>query len=302
MRNVRATWPGRTLLASDAPSTLFEGETLHLFAAWDAFPAGDLSLSWTVDGARVPEALRVPMPCQVQQDDTLVRLFGARRVAAAERAGDHAAATELAVKYQLVSDQTNYLVVLQRADAEKAINLPELKTVPQMMAAGWGGTSSVQDTSVKVRKFCAPPEVCVKMYVAVAAPAMDMDMDIPEALFARSPQCEQAWPDHEDGTLITPAELLGRLWEYAKMHGGLPPSLRDILPLLPIAVASKLLDLATSCGAEETLRIFYAALLSLSRQGVGERQLQRHLARNAGATRPGTPWAVATSASGWALP
>jgi Ca-activated chloride channel homolog len=52
-------------------------------------------------------------------------------------------AAQLALQYQLVSPYTNYLVVAVRAEGEKAQDLPVLRKMPQMLAAGWGGSSSV---------------------------------------------------------------------------------------------------------------------------------------------------------------
>jgi hypothetical protein len=48
----------------------------------------------------------------------------------------------LALNYQLLSRWTNFLVIAERAD--KAEDLPELHQVPQMLAAGWGGTAQVR--------------------------------------------------------------------------------------------------------------------------------------------------------------
>ena len=48
-----------------------------------------------------------------------------------------------ALDYQLVSKWTNYLVVAERAEGEKATHLPELRKVKQTLAAGWGGTGQV---------------------------------------------------------------------------------------------------------------------------------------------------------------
>ena len=51
---------------------------------------------------------------------------------------------ELAVHYQLVTDETNFILVHQRDASEKALEMPDAHKVSQMMPAGWGGTGSVQ--------------------------------------------------------------------------------------------------------------------------------------------------------------
>ena len=49
---------------------------------------------------------------------------------------------ELAVAYRLVTDETNFILVQERAEADKAQEMPDAHTVPQMLAAGWGGVGS----------------------------------------------------------------------------------------------------------------------------------------------------------------
>ncbi len=50
---------------------------------------------------------------------------------------------DLAVAYKLVTDETNFILVHERSEADKAQEMPEAHKVSQMLAAGWGGTGSV---------------------------------------------------------------------------------------------------------------------------------------------------------------
>jgi len=52
-------------------------------------------------------------------------------------------AQELAVQYQLVTDETNFILVYERAADERALEMPEAHQVAQMLPAGWGGAGSV---------------------------------------------------------------------------------------------------------------------------------------------------------------
>lgn len=52
-------------------------------------------------------------------------------------------AQTLAVAYKLVTDETNFILVHERSQEEKALEMPDGHKVPQMLAAGWGGTGSV---------------------------------------------------------------------------------------------------------------------------------------------------------------
>ena len=53
---------------------------------------------------------------------------------------------QIAVQYQLVTDETNFILVHERDAAEQALEMPTAHQVPQMMPAGWGGAGTV--------KFC----------------------------------------------------------------------------------------------------------------------------------------------------
>ena len=59
-------------------------------------------------------------------------------------------ALQTAIFYQLVSPYTNYLVVDEIADEQKGQELPALRKVPQMLAAGHGGMGSVYNLSVNM--------------------------------------------------------------------------------------------------------------------------------------------------------
>ena len=66
-------------------------------------------------------------------------MAGAKRIESA----DAESRLALALQYQLLTDATNFIVVHERAEGEKATDLPELQRVAQMHAAGWGGVGSV---------------------------------------------------------------------------------------------------------------------------------------------------------------
>jgi Ca-activated chloride channel family protein len=65
-----------------------------------------------------------------------------------------------AVRYQLVSDETDYLITVVREADEKADASPELQVVPQMLAAGWGSSSSMR-YSMGARVCANVSEVCM---------------------------------------------------------------------------------------------------------------------------------------------
>jgi hypothetical protein len=76
----------------------------------------------------------------VRQDETLVRLGGAGELSTAKTTEETLA---IAMKYQLLSDQSNLFLVHVRAESEKATSLPKLQQVAQMQAAGQSGYGTV---------------------------------------------------------------------------------------------------------------------------------------------------------------
>ena len=128
--------------------SVFDGDTVNVFALLGQFPAGQVRLL----GKRTDDEAPQEIGCAVfagelESADTLARMAGAVRLGSIDTNAVTVTmpdAAALAVAYQLVTDQTNFLLVHERADGEKAIDMPELQKVPQMVPAGWGGTGTVR--------------------------------------------------------------------------------------------------------------------------------------------------------------
>jgi Ca-activated chloride channel family protein len=121
---------------------------------WQSKPAGHAAagqalMSWTqiqthdstLDGLKMVQTIYpngTPTPCPVVWDNSM----DLSRIAVAMRLNDITQAKErerLAVEYQLVTSETNLILVHERAENEKANDLPELHQVKPMLAAGWSG-------------------------------------------------------------------------------------------------------------------------------------------------------------------
>ncbi|MEE8271653.1 MAG: VIT and VWA domain-containing protein, partial [Alphaproteobacteria bacterium] len=158
-RTTAVRWPAapdRSL--PDPIGAVYDGDTLHVFGWFTDWPEGTVALDVTLENGRVvthEAAIRgfgestdgaAPAPAAppsgATPEDalppTLARVAAARRMSAME---DDTAAADRAVRYQLMSRWTNYLVIHVRAEGERADDLPELRKVPQVMAAGWHGLS-----------------------------------------------------------------------------------------------------------------------------------------------------------------
>ena len=141
MRSVEASkvtvqWPGKPLWQSAVPLRLYENETLHLFAKFRKPPSDVPTLTWTMDRQHFQCK---PVEILQRQDETLVRMGGASQMKTAKSAPE---TTALALKYQLLSQESNLILVHVRSVEEKASSLPELQQIAQMQAAGQDGFGS----------------------------------------------------------------------------------------------------------------------------------------------------------------
>lgn len=141
--DMQVDWGVQPLWQSRLPRQLFDGETVHVFTQLATGPTAAPSLRWQAEGQRR----------QAQADalgidalGSVARMAGAKRMVEALSSEE---ALALALKYQLVSTQTNLILVHVRAEEDKATGLPALQQVEQMLAAGWGGFGRVLESTVQ---------------------------------------------------------------------------------------------------------------------------------------------------------
>jgi Ca-activated chloride channel homolog len=141
-------WPegARPQWMTPLPRSVFDGDTVNVYALFERAPRGAVSLvgqggdepAKAVGSAVLPEALEAA--------DTLSRMAVSARllaVAGMQVSSQVLDRARLAVDYQLVSEHTNFLLVHERADADKATDMPVLHQVAQMVPAGYGGAGTV---------------------------------------------------------------------------------------------------------------------------------------------------------------
>ena len=168
---LQLVWPVAPQWQSALPDSVFAGDTVHVFAGFGQVLSGQVQLS--IEGGT---QVNVPMTPLENKD--------VPRIAAARRLGDMSCTIadearknierELAVKYQLLSPWTNFLVIAERAD--KAEELPELQKVPQMLAAGWGGSGAmpVCSSPTRTRKPRARMMVCEGVGLRTGTDSIDL--------------------------------------------------------------------------------------------------------------------------------
>lgn len=121
---------------------VFGGDTLHVYAGLSTEATGNVKLVMKLeDGREVSQV--VNLASSEKAWEALPRVATAARIEDLDK-DRPALAEELSNQYQLVTKHTNYLILDIKAEDEKAEDLPALAKVTQMMAAGWGGTSSAR--------------------------------------------------------------------------------------------------------------------------------------------------------------
>lgn len=138
VRDLAVLWARPASWKTSPGKALFVGETVHAFAGFAGAGRADAELSW-VEGEK-QHRLSLDGDPVVLPGATLARLAAAMRLRAAGAEEREA----LALRYQLVTDCTNFLIVHHRADGERSPMLPSLRRVDHMAVAGLGGTRSMR--------------------------------------------------------------------------------------------------------------------------------------------------------------
>jgi len=135
-QSARLLWPAAPEWQTRLPRSLFNQEAIAVFAGLKNKPEGALNLQYTSgDGTQITETFSVsPWPGDPQ---FLLRVGTALRIQEFEN-GLHThltvdEVTQLAVTNNLVSQYTNYMVMMERAESEKSVDLPRIVNVKQMM-------------------------------------------------------------------------------------------------------------------------------------------------------------------------
>ena len=316
---MRVEWPQSMGLrwVQALPAYAFSGDALNVAAFAEtagAQTAGVVRLWGCIDGAPGEQLLAQAELAVVESSaNTLARVVAcachAQPLTQDSAKQDHAlTALELALRYQLVTDETNFVLVHERTAAEKALEMPLLHKVPQMLAAGWGGSGSVVSEPHLVfsnrSTACAAPSYASMITPSVwrtnrasasvrvdpSGPMGMDDYDIPAFLRKQSADAPQyVYRSAPDDAGITPAELSN--WLAAHAQADWPTSCAGLRHIgLGLALCEWLeLELARDAREADVVMAFIAVVLGLgfTRQGVG--LVMRALK---GAIRPDKPLAA----------
>lgn len=182
LSDLRLEWPQGVvpLWVSPLRASVFDGDAVSVYALLAHQTAGEVRLLGCVDGRAEPQEIsRATLPERLTETDTVSRLVASVRIQNVPHAEHKVAASlaaALAVNYQLVTDHTNFLLVHERADADKAIDMPALHKVAHMVPAGWGGMgvlasrSSLGDTGIRFSMMDAAATVTPAVWRSASPP------------------------------------------------------------------------------------------------------------------------------------
>jgi len=150
-KDVVITWPDKNSTQTPVQlNSIFDGDTVHVFSRSQSKPEGNVAIQVLLQN---DESWSYSLPLIHMPDINKHQLSTLCRIAADASLGEleQQQATEKALTYQLMSEWTNFLVVDQMPYGEDAQDLPELRQVPHMLAAGWGGAGDAISFSIKER-------------------------------------------------------------------------------------------------------------------------------------------------------
>jgi len=227
MRQPRATrprvaWPVPPLWTTQLPKAIFHDGTFHVYAGFSQPLAGDIKLTYSLDEERDAQEVAHVSPWE-GKPASLARIAIAKRIQemssplyGREPGSDRpmrmtkGRLAKLAVQYNLATAYTHYLIVHERADGEKAENLPDVRQVKQMLAAGWGGSGTVMARLGAKHAAMMRPQPCQQPIIRVGcddALFFDDEMptdEVPSVMTSRREETKQAM---DDGGTEIPAFL-----------------------------------------------------------------------------------------------
>ena len=227
VRDLVVAWPGAPVWHTPLPQAAFDGETVHVFAGYESRPEGEVRLGYRAGDEVKNREESIALTYAETNADTLPRIAAAERLKGLAK-GQH---KKIALRYQLVTSETSYLILHIRAEGEKAKSLPELQQVAQMHAAGWGGLGTVDSAVLgSAVQFSSLDAGSVSVFSRRSGSLIGFGAEQPSGQYGiRAFLRNQVG---EDAAWITPQRFLGRpgrgLWSRL-ITPAYPTKLDDLL-------------------------------------------------------------------------
>ncbi len=173
-------WGQTPVWQSKLPATVFPQESIHVFAQFKSPPGKNPGITVTTQKERFSAQLDA---LEVLQADTSLGTQHAlqsnllARVAASQRLlmQPENEALETALRYSLVTEQTNLLLVHVREQQDKTKAVPRLEQIKQMMAAGHSGYGSARAGILRCREPSSYGQVHFSMRATFDQPTLWRD-------------------------------------------------------------------------------------------------------------------------------
>lgn len=251
MNGLDIRWPQKPLWVSQPERACFAGDAYTVFAAFEEAPTGAAAVAFEFAGQPSSE-IQVSLIHESVAADAIVRLGVKQHLLRVPQVHRQ----DWAVRYQLMTEQTDYLIKVERAEGENAEEFPELQIQPQMLPAGWGGTSTVHVCESK-----ASVDDGIRFSLASRCVAYSHIGDIPAVMRRRSSPSIDALANTNNGYQA----FVKRVTTEAKkrIFGGLPTTRQELSTLaLPEPLETLLRELAAANYSDDDIvRAFYRAFI-----------------------------------------
>ncbi|BAL23740.1 VIT domain-containing protein [Azoarcus sp. KH32C] len=219
IEDVEITWPVKPQWVTRPARAIFAGDSYSVFAGFPSRVAGDFTATVKYSEAGMNREIPVRLNSAKALDTSIVRVAAASHLPVLAETSRQ----DWAVRYQLITDDTDYIVTLARSAEERAAELPAMHIVPHQLAAGWGGTGTV--------RFSRQGPVIAESAAPYAmSSSVPFNFDIPAVIRRASPKRSlDSFTEPRQDTLFD--EFLTRLARRAhrRFLGGLPLSRGDLM-------------------------------------------------------------------------
>lgn len=260
LKKLSIDWPTSPLWEVRPERACFAGDAYTVFACLPSLSSSAASVKY--EFADMPaQGMTVSLATEAEHASSIVRL-GARQRLETLPESERAA---WAVRYQLMTKLTDYLIIVEREASGKARDFPELQIQPNMLPAGWGGTSSIRYSPVRREvvddAYFSPTSICANLshVDSMDAAAFSSALDVPCVLRKRTPAFSRSGTDFgQYAKLIEKLDASGS----RKLFASVPGKLKELRAILPPAVEEIITRFSNrGISDNDVLASFYEALL-----------------------------------------
>ena len=180
-------------------TAIFSGNTYHVFAGFKQAPTKAAHLSYQLGD----NAERIGVGANSvsrNEDGNLARLGASQRLSSLTEREQ----LKLAIDYQLITEQTNCILVHTRSAEDKATDMPELQKIAQMQAAGWGGAGTVHET---VLRCMAPMQDNIQFSISKVSTSKSVSSGVDYSQYDLPRVFRSSFESHDESSVARSTKL-----------------------------------------------------------------------------------------------